>query len=108
MLQNCNLFIHIYKTAAERIQSHTDLRDKICVILNSQMRLLLEIGADKRQSNLPTANEVAIIIPNKYSQKKFCNIVLACQNPENNGNPYYIISFNLATYIPLYYILFFS
>ena len=44
------------------------------------MRLLLEIGADKRWSNLLIVNEVIIIIPNEYIQKEFWNIDLACQN----------------------------
>lgn len=54
------------------------------------------------------ANEMAIIILDKYNKKRFCDIILACQNLENNGNLYYIIIFNLVVYIPLYYILFFS
>lgn len=71
------------------------------------MRLLLKIGVDKQRSNLPTADEVAIIILDKYSQKRFCDIVLACQNLENNKNLYHIISSNSAAYMLLHYIFLF-
>lgn len=65
-----------------------DATKEICVILNPQMKLLLELGADWRCSNLPTADEVAIIIPEEYNQGRFHDIVLAYQNPENNTNQY--------------------
>ena len=67
MLYDCNLFIDIYKTAAERIQTPPNISEEIRVILNPQMKLLLELGADRRRSNLPIANEVAIIIPDEYN-----------------------------------------
>lgn len=53
------------------------------------------------------ANEIAIIILDEYSQKRCCDIILVCQNPENNKNLYSISNSNLAAYISFYYILFF-
>lgn len=35
------------------------------VILNTQMRLTMETGPDKRRKNLPTSNEVAVLIPDE-------------------------------------------
>lgn len=81
--------------------------EEICVILNPPMKLLLELGADRHRSNLSTIDEVAMIIPDKYQQGGFCDIVLAYQSPQNNNNQYYTISSNFATYIPLHYVLFF-
>lgn len=71
------------------------------------MKILLELGADRRSSNLPTINEVAIIIPDEYNQGRFCNIVLGYRNSEDNNNQYHTISSNSAAYIPLHHVLFF-
>lgn len=76
-------------------------------MLNPQMKLLLELGADWCRSNLPTTDEVAIIIPNEYKQGGFRDIVLAYQSPEENNNQYHTISSNSAAYMPLHYMLFF-
>ena len=104
----CNPFINIYKTAAERIQSlATNTTEEIRVVLNPQMKLLLELGADRRQNNLPTIEEVAIIIPDEYDQAGFRDIVLAYRHPENNNNQYHTVSSNSAAYMPLHYVLFF-
>ena len=104
----CNPFINIYKTAAERIQSFaTNTTEEIRVVLNPQMKLLLELGADRRRSNLPTIEEVAIIIPDEYNQAGFRDIVLAYRHPENNNTQYHNVSSNSAAYMPLHYVLFF-
>lgn len=69
ILYSCNPFINIYKTAADRIQFlNINRAEEIHVILNPQMKLLLELGADCRCRNLPTTDEVAIIIPDEYKQ----------------------------------------
>ena len=48
-LYDCKPFINIYKTAAKQIQSlTTNITEEICVLLNPQMKLLLEMGADWR------------------------------------------------------------
>lgn len=78
------------------------------IIFNSQIKLLLELKADWCYSNLPTINKVVIIISDKYKQNRFCDIVLAYCNSEENINKYHIISFNLVAYMPFYYMLFFS
>ena len=104
----CNPFINIYKTAAERIQSFaTNTTAEIRVVLNPQMKLLLELGPDCRQSNLPTIEEVAIIIPDKYNQAGFCDIVLAYWHLENNNTQYHTVNSNSAAYMSLHYVLFF-
>ena len=43
ILHGCNPFINIYKTAAKQIQSFiANTTEKVCIILNPQMKLLLE------------------------------------------------------------------
>ena len=61
-----NPFITIYKTAKERLDSVEDQEAELRIILNQQLKLVMEIGADKRRENLPTSNVVAIIIPDEY------------------------------------------
>jgi hypothetical protein len=40
------------------------------------MRLILEAGTNHRYKNLPISNEVAIIIPDEYSNTSFRDIIL--------------------------------
>ena len=47
------------------------------IILNPQMRLILEAGTDCRRENLLMSNKVAVIIPDEYGDACFRNIVLA-------------------------------
>lgn len=47
------------------------------VILNPQMNLLLELGADWYCNNLHTTYEVAMIIVHVYKQDRFWDIILA-------------------------------
>jgi hypothetical protein len=46
------------------------------IVLTPQMRLVVENGADRRRENLPTADEVAVFIPDEYSNPSFRDIVL--------------------------------
>ena len=65
-----NPFIRLYLTARERLQQqHATGPSR--VILNPQMRLVLEQGADRRRENMPTNDEVAAIIPNEYGDPRF-------------------------------------
>lgn len=106
MLYECNLFIAIYKTTFERLQDPGNSPD-IRIILNPQMRLLLEKGADCRRNNLPTADEIAIIIPDEYDRASFRDIVLACRQSENDAPIFQNISSTTAAYMPLHYVLLF-
>ena len=49
--------------AQQQQQQHTAGPPRI--ILNPQMRLVLEEGADRRRENLPTSDEVAVIFPDE-------------------------------------------
>ena len=50
---------------------------------------------------------MTIIIPDKYDQGKFHDIVWAYYYLENNNNEYYTVSSNLAAYILLHHVLFY-
>ena len=78
------------------------------LILNPQLRLVVERGADRRRENLPTADEVAIILPEEYGSEDFRDIVLTRRvNGENVGNSFTLINPNHALYLPLHYVLVF-
>ena len=78
-----NPFIVIYKTAKERLDAESDTDQALRVLLNPQLRLIIEHGADKRRENLPTSNEIAIIIPDEYPVAGYQDIVLAERNSNN-------------------------
>lgn len=71
------------------------------------MRLLLEEGNDHRRHNLPTGNEIAMIISDEYDRAGYRDIILGCQRPKNNALIFQNISSNTAAYMLLHYVLFF-
>ena len=102
-LMICNPFIGIYKSAKERLDITTPNEQMLRIILNPQLKLIVEYGADKRQANLPTSQEIAIIIPDEYTDAGCRDIVLA----ERNSNAFTTINPNNAAYMPLHYVLLF-
>lgn len=65
MLENVNPFILVYCTARERLQSIPQAKtamNKSQVLLNPQLTLVMEEGANRRHHNLPVADEVAVIM----------------------------------------------
>jgi len=66
MLQEFNPMIQIYLTAKERLAELAQAEDNFCLILNPRLQLVVERGADLRRENLPTANQVSMILPEEY------------------------------------------
>jgi hypothetical protein len=103
-----NPFIRLYLTTRERLQlQHTTRLSR--VIFNSQMRLVLEAGADRRRENLPTSGEVAVIIPDEYGDPSCRDIVLAERSgpagpdtlPPHRRHPRRLYAPTLRTALPL-------
>jgi hypothetical protein len=105
MLRECNPFIQLYKTARERLREQAN--GPLRIILNPQMRLIMEKGADRRRENLPTANEVAVLIPNEIETTGPRDLVLAVRQPGNNNQMLSTVHVLHAAYAPLHYVLFF-
>jgi hypothetical protein len=79
MLTDCgNPFIRIYKTARERLAGQTG---HFRILLSPQMRLILQSGADRRRENLPTATELAGILPDEFTDESRRDILLAVRKP---------------------------
>ena len=77
------------------------------IILNLQMRLILEVSTNCRRKNLLISNKVAVIILNKYSDASFRNIILIKYNMPNKPPQYCYINLVYTVYILLYYVLLF-
>lgn len=109
ILHDVNPFISIYKTARERLQETEMNRTASRIIFNPQLRLVVEQGADRRRENLPTSDEVALIIPDEYGDRCFRDICLAYRSgPEaQDGDRLHRISQTHAAYMPLHYVLLF-
>ena len=74
--------------------------------LNPQLRLKVEGGADLRHQNLPTADEVSMIVYGEYGSNGFRDIVLARRvNGNDLGRDLTLINPNHALYLPLHYVL---
>lgn len=100
-----NPFIDIYKTARERIANDNPDDPFERIILNPQMRLVVEKGADRRRENLPTRSEIAVILPDEM-EAGCRELVLAVRNPGSRPHLEKIHATH-ASYMPLHYVLFF-
>jgi len=79
ILHEYNPFVTIYRTAYERKQQALSQlsQNNMQIILNPRMELLITKGLDQRLYNLPTTNEVAIIIPDEYREASHQDIIPA-------------------------------
>ena len=69
---------------------------------------MLEHGADQRRENIPTADEVSMILPEEYGTAGFRDIVLARRvEGEDDANQFTFIDPNHASYLPLHSVLLF-
>ncbi|CUS07467.1 unnamed protein product [Tuber aestivum] len=108
MLQESNPLIQYYLTASELFATLAHSEDNFRILLNSQLRLVEERGADPRRENLPTADEVAMILPEEYESGGFRDIVLArSMNGEDGPNSWSLINPNHPSYRPRHYVLLF-
>lgn len=85
MLQVRNPFIEIHKTANKRLKHQADSTEQLRMLLSLQMHFVLGTGADRHRENLPTSDEVALIISEEYGQASRRDTVLALSNsPESH------------------------
>ena len=100
-----NPFIEIYKTARECLNDgSTDPRS---IVLNPQMKLILQDGFNKQRTNIPTSNEAAILIPTERDDAHSRDICLARRDTEGKTVFYDRVDKTHAAYMPLHYVLFF-
>ncbi|KZP22144.1 hypothetical protein FIBSPDRAFT_1018870, partial [Athelia psychrophila] len=102
ILQNAisasHYYAHLYKHAHEVLREHNDVPDV-------SIRLRCAPSQDRRRYNLPTADEVAVILPGDGSQPTDSrDIILRLRAPEG---PLQRISDGHAAYACLHYVLLF-
>ena len=100
-----NLYIYIYYTACKQLCS-CSTKVPARVLLSLQLQLTLETGPNHRRENLPTSDELAVIIPDAAADAPVCEIVLAARGGQD-GSCYQQISSAHAAYMPLHYVLLF-
>ncbi|KAJ3717808.1 hypothetical protein C8R42DRAFT_586376, partial [Lentinula raphanica] len=99
MLQMVNPYTQLYQHAYEVLCEHPQAPD-----LSISLRLLP--GQDRRRYNLPTANEVAAIIPDHQEVNKR-DIILRLRPDSNGIGNLQRVSDGHAAYVPLSYVLLF-
>ena len=102
-----NPYIHVYRTARERLRS-CSAEVPARVLLGPQLQLTLETGADRRRENLPTSDELAVIITDAAADAQVREIVLAARGGGGQDEScYQRISSAHAAYMPLHFVLLF-
>jgi len=112
-LYECSPWISIYRTATERlrIEEQVDGQPPYTIILNPRLELIVNVNTDPRRANLPSVDQVAIIVPEEYSEMGFCDLILAKRGVNNQGvmvdQRFTRINQNHAAYLPLHYVIMF-
>jgi hypothetical protein len=105
ILQEVNPYIDIYKTAREQLvtgESHTDH-----VSLTANMELVMPQGAGSRRESLPTADEVAVIVPDVRPGIRPTQDLRLMLRADPDGYPMQRVSMCHESYLPLHYVLLF-
>ncbi|KJA12751.1 hypothetical protein HYPSUDRAFT_152271, partial [Hypholoma sublateritium FD-334 SS-4] len=95
MLEQHHSYVSIYRHAHEILQGYDPSNDAV-------VRLRLTPGLDRRHFNLPTADEVTMILPGTHTTLEARDIVLRLRS-----GPLYRISDLHPAYVPLQYPLLF-
>ncbi|CEI97882.1 hypothetical protein RMCBS344292_12006 [Rhizopus microsporus] len=87
MLAQCNPFASVYRHTHEILSNHeTDSNNYQTetntpyIVISPSMRMRLIEGGDRRIQNLPTMEEVTAVIPIKYSDRNFRDIVFTLRS----------------------------
>jgi hypothetical protein len=77
------------------------------VILNSQLKLIVECDSDQRCITLLMISEVAVFISDEYNKIEYQDIVVAKHTVIDEESRFHCISHDNAAYFSLHYMLFF-
>jgi hypothetical protein len=110
MLKGCNPYIPLYETAREQLHVNEQRPTPVDVVLTAELRLIQEVGADRRRENLPRASEIAAIIPDVgpgWEKRSFRDMHLQLRSPEPGRFSLKRVDPSHAAYLPLQYVLLF-
>jgi hypothetical protein len=99
LLTDSHAYTALYKQAYEILREHDD------DVEDAEVRLRVIPGNDRRRYNLPTADEVAVILPGDGSSGNGRDIILRHRAPADS--PMLRISDIHPAYTPLYFVLLF-
>ncbi len=103
MIQACeNSFIDMYKSAREQLETARQSTNSMCVILNSQLKLIIECDFDQRCTTLLMINEVAMFISDEYNEIKHQDIVVAKRTAVDEESRFHRINHDNVTYFSLH------
>ena len=102
-LHEVNYLVRLYRYAHEILSSSENVDE---VIISPSMKIELLSDSDRKTENLPSSNEVAVIIPNESSSDKYREIHLYLRNSVN-GYQYTWINQSHTLYMPSHYTLLF-
>ena len=105
LLECQNPFIRLYQTAKEQLDSVGSEPYRLAI--TPQLNLVIEKGSDQRRTNLPVASEVALFIPDEYSDPCFRDIVLSERRADGSEPTMRRVYASNAAYLPLHYPLLF-
>ena len=71
-----NLYIYVYYIACKQLYLYST-KVPTRVLLSPQLQLTLKTGPNHRRENLPTSDELAVIIPDAAADAQVCKIMLA-------------------------------
>jgi hypothetical protein len=107
VLQQVNPFIDIYKTAHEQMVSMEAHSPPGHAPLTTELSLVMEAAADRRRENLPTASEVAGVIPDLGAgTDPSLSLSVTLRSPQG-GTGWQRVKWADDKYLPLHYVLLF-
>jgi len=101
-----NPYIHVYCTARERLHS-CSAEVPARVLLGPQLQLTLKTGPNRRRENLPTSDELAVIIPDAAAADVNVREIVLAARSGLGESCYQQISSAHAVYMLLHYVLLF-
>ncbi len=109
MIQACeNSFIDMYKSAWEQLKTAWQSTNSMHVVLNSQLKLIVECDSDQQRMTLLMISEVAVFISDEYNEIKHRDIVVAKRTAVDEESRFHCINHDNVAYFSLHYVLFFS
>ncbi len=109
MIQACeNSFIDMYKFAWEQLETARQSTNSMHVILNLQLKLIVEHDSDQRCTTLFMISEVAVCISDEYNEIEHRDIVVAKRTAVDEESRFHCINHDNVAYFSLHYVLFFS
>ncbi len=98
----------MYKSAWELLKTVQQSMNFMHVILNLQLKLIVERDSDQQYTTLLIISEVTVFISDEYNKIKHWNIVVAKHTAVDEESRFHCINYDNITYFSLHYVLFFS